>query len=52
MPLDELKRMIRIGQVPRTGVTEFMRKFRHLLDPATYQSAIDLHERVAARSAV
>jgi hypothetical protein len=52
MGLDELKRMVHAGQVTRTGVTDFMRKFRHLLDPATYQSAVDLHERVAARSAV
>jgi radical SAM superfamily enzyme YgiQ (UPF0313 family) len=50
MGLGELKRMVHEGLVPRSGVTTFMRKFRHLLDPATYQSAIDLHERVAAKS--
>jgi hypothetical protein len=32
--------------VPHAGVTAFMKKFKHLLDPKTYQSAIDLHERV------
>ncbi len=45
MGLGELTKMVRDGLVPHSGVTAFMKKFKHLLDPRTYQSAIDLHER-------
>jgi radical SAM superfamily enzyme YgiQ (UPF0313 family) len=45
MGLGELTRMVREGLVPHSGVTAFIKKFRNLLDPNTYQSAIDLHER-------
>jgi hopanoid C-3 methylase len=44
MGLGELTRMVRDGAVPHAGVTTFMKKFKHLLDPKTYQSAIELHE--------
>ncbi|MEA2642865.1 MAG: hypothetical protein QOF51_4259 [Chloroflexota bacterium] len=49
MGLGELTRMVREGVVPHEGVTRFLGKFRHLLDPATYQSAIDLHEGRVSR---
>jgi len=45
MGLSELKRMIREGLITRDGVMPFLRKFRNLMDPRTYQSAIDLHHR-------
>jgi radical SAM superfamily enzyme YgiQ (UPF0313 family) len=45
MSVGELRRMVRAGLVPRTGVIDFMKRFKNLLNPATYQSAIDLHER-------
>jgi radical SAM superfamily enzyme YgiQ (UPF0313 family) len=48
MSFTELTRMVRDGIVPHAGVTGFLKKFRHLLDPNTYQSAIDLHERARA----
>ena len=48
MSVGELKRMVHCGQVPHKGVTRFLGKFRNLLDPKTYQSAIDLHERSRA----
>jgi len=35
---------VREGVVPHSGVSAFLKKFRHLLDTSTYQSAIDLHE--------
>jgi len=44
MGYNELLRMVREGIVPHSGVTAFLKKYRHLLDPNTYQSAIDLHE--------
>jgi len=47
MSLSELRRMVHVGLVPQEGVTKFLGKFRNLLDPKTYQSAIDLHERKA-----
>ena len=48
MGLDELMRMVREGMVPHSGVSSFLKKFRHMLDIGNYQSAIDLHEgRVA-----
>jgi radical SAM superfamily enzyme YgiQ (UPF0313 family) len=47
MGLDELMRMVREGIVPHSGVSSFLRKFRHMLDLSNYQSAIDLHERRA-----
>jgi len=52
MGMQELTRLVRDGMVPHSGVTSFMKKFKHLLDPATYQSAIDLHERATAKSLV
>jgi radical SAM superfamily enzyme YgiQ (UPF0313 family) len=48
MSLGELKRMVHTGLVPHEGVTRFLGKFRNLLDPKTYQSAIDLHEHAKA----
>ena len=50
MGLSELTRMIRDGTVTREGVTSFLRKFRNLMDPSTYQSAIDLHRRSCVAS--
>lgn len=46
MNLSELTRMVRDGVVPHEGVSGFLKKWRNLLDPKTYQSAIDLHEKV------
>jgi hopanoid C-3 methylase len=48
MSLEQLLELVRSGRVPREGVTSFLRKFRNLLDPKTYQSAIDLHARSGA----
>lgn len=48
MGLNELMRMVRDGIVSHEGVSAFLKKFRNLLDPKTYQSAIDLHHRAAA----
>jgi hopanoid C-3 methylase len=48
MTLEQLLEMIRLDRVPREGVSTFLKKFRNLLDPKTYQSAIDLHSRAGA----
>ena len=48
MTLEQLLEMIRLDRVPREGVSTFLKKFRNLLDPKTYQSAIDLHTRAGA----
>ena len=48
MSLEQLMEMVRSGRVPREGVSYFLKKFRNLLDPKTYQSAIDLHTRAGA----
>ncbi|HZU05039.1 MAG TPA: cobalamin-dependent protein [Chloroflexota bacterium] len=48
MSLRDLMELVRSGRVTLQGMLEFAKKFRHLTDPATYQSAIDLHERVLA----
>ena len=45
MSLEQLLELVRSGRVPREGVSSFLKKFRNLLDPKTYQSAIDLHTR-------
>ncbi|HEY3117525.1 MAG TPA: radical SAM protein [Chloroflexota bacterium] len=45
MSFQDLMQMVREGFVSHAGVTGFMKKFRNLLDPKTYQSAIDLHSQ-------
>ncbi len=49
MGFQDLLKMIRAGYVTHAGVSLFMKKFRNLLDPNTYQSAIDLHTQIRAR---
>jgi radical SAM superfamily enzyme YgiQ (UPF0313 family) len=45
MSLNDLLQMVRDGSVPHSGVSAFLRKFKHMLDLDNYQSAINLHER-------
>lgn len=51
MGLQDLMKMVRDGLVSHAGVSSFLKKFRNLLEPATYQSAIDLHTRARPRAA-
>jgi hypothetical protein len=45
MGLQDIMKMVREEIVSHAGVSAFLKKFRNLLDPKTYQSAIDLHTR-------
>ncbi|MSQ24348.1 MAG: hypothetical protein EXR58_07355 [Chloroflexi bacterium] len=45
MSFQDLMKMVRDGLVTHAGVSAFLKKFRNLLEPSTYQSAIDLHTR-------